>query len=242
MEVDEAIDVCLISPDFIPSWSGIGTYVVSLLRNLPDSIRVHLVTVKREIPGNPQKSEEHHNSELFNELNEKINIHFITRAKGTFLYHMRFQSACSSFVPTLCKDNDIDLIHSNFPVMSDIQVKMLRRLSMPNIATAHSTIEGQHFGVRRANMSFSSLQASDRANLMLYYPLKICELIYSRKTQYFITVSESTKRELQQYLSVSWKKIRTIHNGDDIERFSPDAGDGEAPSYIPSSRDRKSVV
>jgi glycosyltransferase involved in cell wall biosynthesis len=236
MEVDETLNVCLISPDFIPSWSGIGTYVISLLQNLPDSVRVHLVTVKREIPGSLRGREEHHNSELFNKLKDKTDIHFIARAKGTFFYHLKFQSACSSYVPILCKKNNIDLIHGNFPVMSDIQVKMFRRLSTPSVTTVHSTIEGQHFGVRKNCTSFSRLQASDMANLILYFPLKICEFIYSKKTQHFIAVSENMKRELQRYLRVKEEKIRTIHNGVDTERFSPDIGNGGALSYFPSDR------
>lgn len=239
IEVNETIDLCLVSPDFIPAWSGIGTYVVSLLQNLPENIRVHLVTVKREVPGSSQKSQELHGSEQFNRLSEKANIHFIARAKGTFLYHLKFQSACSSFIPTLCKDNNIDLIHSNFPVMSDIQVKLFRRLNIPNVTTVHSTIEGQHFGVRKANASFSRLQGSDMANLVLYYPLKICEFIYSKRTQHFATVSKSIKRELQQYLWVKEEKIRIIHNGVNVERFSPNVDD-EAPSYFP--RDKPVVL
>lgn len=230
------LNVCLISSDFFPVWSGIGTYLISLVRNLPNNVRIHVVTVKRENMGNSQNKNDPYKSPFFAELAKRADIHFISQAKGTFFYHYNFQSACRKFVPQLCKDFEIDLIHSNFPLMSDIQVKVLRKLRTPSVTTAHSTIEGQHLGVRRADMELSHLQMSDKANLLLYYPLKIFELIYVSKTRHFIAVSESIKKELVKHLKVNENRIETIHNGVDVKRFNPDYYSDSRPAYFPSNR------
>ncbi len=226
----------MISPDFIPIWSGIGTYVVSLLENLPKNIRVHLVTVKKGIPGSASHEEFVYNSDLFKRIKANVDIHFISDANDTFFYHLKFQSACLSYIPTLCKDHKIDLIHTHFPLMSDIQVKLLRGLDIPTVATVHSTIEGQHFGVKSANMRVSNMETSDIANLLLYYPLKFCELIYSRKISQFIAVSENIRQELIRYLNVPEKKIKTIYHGIDTNRFHPKAKLAKCPISLPSGR------
>jgi len=217
----ERINVCMISPDFLPVWSGIGAYTVSLLEKFPQNINVHLVTVKRELSGKflLKKSSD---ARILKKLEEKgIQFHFVSHAKGTFMYHLNFQLACLRAIPKICKKHDIDIIHTNFPLMSDIFVKMFKRTNIPAISTVQSTIDGQHFGVKAASLNISSLEKSDVANLLLFPPLKMCELFYVRRTPYFIAISKSVMRELMTYLGVPRERIHIIYHGVDTQRFRP---------------------
>jgi glycosyltransferase involved in cell wall biosynthesis len=220
MSLGETINICMISPDFIPIWSGIGSYTVSLLEQMPDDIQVHLVTVDRKISGAHASSNDA-SHEMLERLREKIHIRSISSASDTFAYHLNFQLACLKYVPSLCKKERIDMVHTNFPLMSDIFVKLLRRLDVSTLSTIQSTIDGQHKGVAEAKIGLKSLESSDLANLFLYYPLRILELLYVRKTQYFIAISKSIEEEISYWLNAEKDKIHLVHHGVNVERFSP---------------------
>ena len=36
--------ICMLAPEFIPVWGGVGTYIGELVRHLPKDIEVHVVT------------------------------------------------------------------------------------------------------------------------------------------------------------------------------------------------------
>lgn len=210
----------MISPDFIPVWSGIGAYTVSLLENIPKDVQIHLLTVKREIPHTSlRKSALQANEKVLKAIGKKVNIHYVSYARNTFSYNLNFQLACMKAVPKICEEHKIDLIHANFPLMSDIFVKLIRRIRIPSVATIQSTIDGQHFGVKNARTSIANLEQSDIANLLLYRPLRILELLYAWKTPYYIAISESIKREFTQFLGVEEHRIETIYHGVDTNFF-----------------------
>lgn len=91
----ETLRVCMISPDFIPVWSGIGAYTVSLLENLPKDVDVHLLTVKREIPRSSLRRDAlEANARAFEAIGKRVSIHFVSYAKNTFSYNLNFQLSC----------------------------------------------------------------------------------------------------------------------------------------------------
>ena len=208
------LKVCIISEDFIPVWSGIGTYLISLLRHVPKDFEIHLITARRRICGRPIETEKEDNA-LLNEIGQSVSIHYVSEISNNFLDHFKFQVACGGFVPELCKNEKIDIVHSNFPLMSDIAVKLFRKLKIPSIATVHSTIEGQHESVKKAHVGFNCLQTSDMANLMLSYPLGILERLYTRRTSHFIAVSNFVKNEIIKYFNIPPEKIKVIYHGVD---------------------------
>ncbi len=138
----ETLNICMVSPDFFPVWSGIGTYLIELVKNLPPNIKLHLVTVERErIPGSRKTDEDNANGSLA-AVKGKVVIHNIAKAKGTFSYHLGFQAACFKTIPKLIREERIDLLHTNFPLMSDIFLSIAKIVKVPKVATIHSTIEG----------------------------------------------------------------------------------------------------
>jgi len=230
------MNICMVSPDFLPIWSGIGTYTVSLLSNLSSDLDVNLITVKRQICKEKPNSEQEAQREILSQIEKKVKIHYVSSAKDTFFHHLNFQMKCAKAIPPLCRNEQIDLIHANFPLMSDIFAKIFMRLDVPTLSTVHSTIDGQHFGVRNAGIGISSLERSDKANLFLYYPLKLCELLYARCTSFFIAVSNSVREELINYVGVKAESIKTIYNGIDTQLFHPGKRESDNVEFIPSDR------
>ncbi len=213
------LKVCIVSQDFIPVWSGIGTYVISLLRHIPNDFEIHLVTARRKISGKILESSDCERK-LIHEIEKHVSIHYISEITDNFMDHLKFQIACARFVPELCKAEKIDIVHSNFPIMPDIAVKLFKSLKIPSITTVHSTIEGQHESVKKANVRFKSLQTSDMANLMLSYPLGILERLYTSRTSHFIAVSEFSKNELVRYFKIPENKIKVIYHGVEVSAQS----------------------
>ncbi len=231
----------MVSPDFFPVWSGIGTYLIELVKNLPPGIKLHLVTVDREsIPGSRKIAINVKNG-ILDEIKEKVTIHKISRAKGTFSYHLGFQVACLKTIPKLVREERIDLLHTNFPLMSDIFLDMAKVVKVPKVATIHSTIEGQHFGVQRANFGARHLEESDLANSLLYYPLRFGEKIVARNTKNFIAVSENIKNEFVHCIGIDGQRIRTIYNGVDIHHYCPEGKIEQVPGLV-ISKDRPIIL
>jgi glycosyltransferase involved in cell wall biosynthesis len=223
----------MVSPDFFPVWSGIGTYLIELVKNLPPSIKLHLVTVDRaSIPGSRKNVVDNVKNGNLDEIKGKVTIHNIAKAKGTFSYHLGFQAACFKKIPKLVREEKIDLLHTNFPLMSDIFLSMTKVVKIPKVATIHSTIEGQHFGVQRANFGAKNLEKSDLANSLLYYPLRFGEKIVAKDTKNFIAVSENIKNEFIHYMGIDSQRIRTIYNGIDINHYYPDGESEQIPGLI----------
>ncbi|MDH5266411.1 MAG: glycosyltransferase family 4 protein [Candidatus Bathyarchaeota archaeon] len=236
----ETINVCIVSPDFLPIWSGIGSYTVELIKHLPENIHIHLVTLRRTIRSG-KKSIELDDNSISSKLNKNLHIHYISEAKDTFLYHLNFQIACLRKIPQLHKQYQFDLLHSHFPLMSDVLLQLLKKNQIPpTISTVHTTIEGQHLGVEMArsfdrSIKLSELDRSEKANLLLYMPLKVYESLFLRNVHRLIAVSKFVKKELVNYLGVAEKRIGVIHNGVDTKTFSPKRLSkipGEAARYL----------
>jgi glycosyltransferase involved in cell wall biosynthesis len=232
----------MVSPDFFPVWSGIGTYLIELVKNLPPSIKLHLVTVDRErIRGSRKTAIDNVKNGSLDEVKGKVTIHNITKAKGTFSYHLGFQAACLKTIPKLVREERIDLLHTNFPLMSDIFLDMTKIVKAPKVATIHSTIEGQHFGVQRANFGARNLEESDLANSLLYYPLRFGEKIVARNTKNFIAVSENIKNEFIHCMGIDCQRIRTIYNGVDVHHYCPEGKSEQVPGLV-ISKDRPIIL
>ena len=84
--------ICMLAPDFLPTWSGVGTYIVELIKHLNQDIEVHVVTFTRKGFNDKDKSTVDYNfSEIFG---SNVHIHLIGIASDTFLYNARFQYDC----------------------------------------------------------------------------------------------------------------------------------------------------
>jgi len=77
--------ICLISPEFLPIWSGVGSYVVGLVENLPNDIEIHLVTVRRKIVTSEGRLDVP--NKILDRFGCNLKVHHVSEAHNTFLYH-----------------------------------------------------------------------------------------------------------------------------------------------------------
>lgn len=216
------IEVChlklgIIAPEFLPIWGGVSSHIVELVKSLPKDIDIHVITLDKQIPGtNYILSEE----EMKNEFDRELDIHILTKATDSFLYNAKFQYACNKHVPQIVEEYGLDLIHSHFPHMSDLFLK-LKGYDMPIITTTHTTLAGQEKGIKESGMGFSQLENAEKYNIVLAPLLKKIEKIYLNKSNNLISVSNWLKDILINEYSLSSDLVNVIPNGVDYNRFVP---------------------
>ena len=211
--------MCLLTSEFLPNWGGVGTYCIELARALANKVEVHVVTLGREEKGKLIYSKE----DMQDFFNGKIEVHLLTTcpADDTFFYNAKMQLAAYKKLHKIAEEYNFDLIHSNFPQMPDLLLKIGRKISIPSITTIHTTIRGQKDGIISSGLSFFKMDLSEKCTLLLYPALTLAELLYLRESREFITVSNWMKGILKKnYPFIS--KLHVIHNGVDSTRFIPE--------------------
>lgn len=209
----------MLAPEFLPVWGGVGTYIVELVKHMPSSVEIHVVTPFRESIGqNKVSSNEYDFSSYFG---DNVHIHFISRASDTFFYNAFFQYAVARYVPKLVKEEKIDLIHSHTAHMPDILLSS-KNLNLPIVTTIHTTIRGQRQGTKSSGMNFSELEFSEKMTFLAYPFLRLVEDFYFVKDRYYITASNWMKEQIIKEYPKLGGKIFVIHNAVNTELFSPD--------------------
>lgn len=211
--------MCLLTSEFLPNWGGVGSYCIELARALADKVELHVVTLGRKEKGKLVYSKE----DIHDFFNGKMKVHFLTTcpAKDTFFYNAKMQLAAYKKLPKIAEEYDFDLIHSNFPQMPDLLLKIGRKNCIPSISTIHTTIKGQKDGIMSSGLPFSKMDLSEKCTLLLYPALRLAEQLYLQESREFVTVSNWMKRILKKnYPSIS--KLHVIHNGVDSKRFIPE--------------------
>ena len=211
--------ICMLAPEFLPVWGGVGTYTVELVRHLPKDVEVHVVTPLRDGFGREKISTSDY---VFSEyFGRNVHIHFVCKASDTFIYNAKFQYACLKHVPKLVKEENLDLIHSHMAQMPDLLLQF-RRLHVPVVTTIHTTIQGQRRGTKSSGMEFWSLEFSEKLTYLTYPFLHLAETVYLSKERYYTTVSRWMKEQIvRQYPKIDSSLISVIPNSVDTNRFSP---------------------
>jgi glycosyltransferase involved in cell wall biosynthesis len=221
--------VCMLAPEFLPAWGGVGTYIVELVRHLPKSVEVHVVAPMREGFGKDKISTSDYDFSKYFEDN--VHVHFVCKANDTFFYNAKFQYACLRYVPKLVKKEKIDIIHSHTAHMPDLLLQF-KKLGVPTVTTIHTTIQGQRQGTKSSGMRFWDLEFSEKMTYLAYPFLRLAERIYFSKGRYYITVSKWMKEQVvKQYPRINPSLIYVIYNSVDVEKFSPNT------DKSPSERD-----
>lgn len=219
------IKVCLLATEFLPNWGGVGTYCIELAKALADKVELHVVTLGRKEKGKLVYSKE----DIQDFFDGRIQAHLLTTspASDTFYYNAKMQFAVLRKLGRMAKEYHFDLVHSNFPQMADLLLKIKGGLSLPSITTIHTTIKGQKDGIISSGQSFFKMDLSEKSTLLLYPGLRIAEELYLRRSKEFITVSNWMKRVLEKnYPRMS--NLHVVPNGVDAEVFVPrgqDSGD-----------------
>lgn len=189
----------VITPEFLPIWGGAGTYIVDLVRHLPEYVDVHVVTPLREGFGKSRSKKPYSSfSEYFG---SNVHVHFVCEAQDTFFYNARFQLACMRYVPELVRKEKIDLVHVCHH-MAALTLEM-RKSKVPMVTTIHNTIKDQRDGTRLSGAAFSSLEFSERATYLSYPLLRMVEMAYFLKPRLYITVSKWMRQHLQETCHVA---------------------------------------
>ena len=213
--------LCMLAPEFLPVWGGVGTYIVELIRHLSPDIEIHVVTPKRECLGK-DKNVSSSNYDLSEYFGSNVHVHYVCTANDTFVYNAKFQYACQKYVPKLVKDQHIDLVHSHTAHMPDLLLQF-KRLNVPTVTTIHTTIQGQRQGTQNSGMGFRNLEFSEKLTYLTYPFLSLAENVYfSKNGRYYITVSNWMKDQIiSQYPKINTTSVSVIHNSVDTQLFSP---------------------
>ena len=131
--------VCILTPEFLPAWGGVGTYAYNLARGLQDRAEVHVLTGAAAPP-------------RVDEDLEGVQVHpaFPGGNSRHEVSPFRFQAAVFRRLPRLARRYGFDIVHANHAYMSDLLVR-LRRRSAATVVTVHTTLETQVGGTARAS-------------------------------------------------------------------------------------------
>ena len=113
--------VCILTPEFLPAWGGIGTYTYNLARGLRDRAEVHVLTGA----ANPEYAEL-----------DGVRVHHALPGDGLRAptSPFRFQAAVFRRLPRLAKTYGFDIVHANHAYMSDL-LSRLRGNRTPTVVT-----------------------------------------------------------------------------------------------------------
>ena len=207
--------LAFLAPEFLPTWGGVGIYSVELIKNLckDKDLDIHVITPKRGPNYDPAKI-----SKFFD---NKITIHNISKANDGFFYNFMFQLSVLKNFQKLNKKHKFDIVHSaNLVHMPDIYLKF-KKIGIPSVTTVHTTLKSQSHvnGKRKLEKGYCKKSMVERMTVMYYPVIKILEKIYLRRTTNLITVSNWIKGFVKG--KNNSQNIKLIHNGVDINRFSP---------------------
>jgi len=213
--------ICMLAPEFLPTLSGVGTYIIELVRHLPKETEIHVLTPWRVAVGSSTVSTSDYDFSKY--FGSNIKVHFISKASDMFVYNFSFQYACSRIVPKLVKEEGIEIIHSHTAHMPDLLLQF-RKIKIPIVTTIHTTIAGQREGTKKSGLSFSNLASSEQWTYFTYPFLRMAENIYFLRKRNYITVSNWMKMQVEKKYPLLNNSVGVIHNAIDTACYSPGRG------------------
>jgi glycosyltransferase involved in cell wall biosynthesis len=207
----------MLAPEFIPIRGGVGTYIVELIKNMPNDVEIHVLTPKPIGVGDIDKSVDL--KMIKRSLLDRITLHYLGTAKDDFFYNFKFQLNCFRTIPNLIKKYDIDIIHSE-SALPDLFLNP-RKVNIPIVTTIHTTITDEINFAKSANSHFFDLTNSERFLILLGPILKALETIYYGGDRKYITVSKWMKDHvINDFRHIDSDRMSVIHNGVDPTRFN----------------------
>ena len=194
--------ICMLAPEFLSNWGGVGTYIVELIKHLPEDFEIIVIT--------PDRGEANAGY-----LHNHLKVIKTSKAGDTFIYNLKFQYSCLRKVPELVKKEEIDVIHSHTAHMPDLLLSF-KKLDIPIVTTVHSTIKLQRRGTKMAT-SFWNAEFSEKMTYLLYPFLRLAEKFYFSHERKYITVSKWMKNYLEQEYNLDG--VEVIYNSVDTDFF-----------------------
>ena len=217
-EIMEDLTLCMFAPEFFPIWGGTGSYTIELVKSLPKNVNVHVITLKRDIPGSFSGTYRN-DSDVDKILDRFIQIHYVSTSEETFFYNLSFQLACFRKFPSLHRKYHFNIVHSHLVHMPDVFLKLFYRIKVPTILTLHGTAQTLWEDAMRARL-FGGLEASEKYVLRFYPFIRLLEQDYVKHISRFIAVSKATAKIALNYLNLKKEVIDVIYNAVDTRVFS----------------------
>lgn len=198
------VNVCFITPEYIPIMGGIGSYVYYLSNILANYRNLVYIVTKGY-------------SEEEKKLCDKIWVFRLKTFKTPLLELVLFYRLSSKKLMEINKKFSIDIAHVNLPLVPSFAVP--KNLGEALVATVHSTWKGENEALKHE--SFSELNTNEKIVRSCNQILKFFEYKLLKRSDEIIAVSKYTKKELLENYDLNANKISVIYNGVDVNKFKP---------------------
>jgi glycosyltransferase involved in cell wall biosynthesis len=220
----EKLNVCFVTPEYFPISGGTGAYVYYLSHSLQKlGHNVHVVA------RDEQDSERTING---------IQVHYIKGVGNALTRYWRFARSASKKIEALNKQNGIDIIHANLPLVPSFAIP--KDSAKAIVCAVHSTWKGEAMVTKRDNPK--ELNPNEKSMLRFNFVLRSCEKKLMKRSDALIAVSKYTVDELTDLYGIDKNKIHVIYNGVDIERFKPRPNRAELRQEFGLETDQKVVL
>lgn len=201
------MNICFITPEYYPISGGTGSYVYYLSKMLVKRDNSVFIVTK----GNKYKKEY---------ISTNLGIMQIRVSEIPLIGPLLFFRRSGESLKELEMNFPVDVAHANLPLIPSFAIP--KGFGKTLISTVHSTWEGEAKALEKE--PFGRLNVNEKVVRCFKYVLKFFEHRLLKRSDMIIAVSEFTKREiLKNYGDVPSGKIKVIHNGVDVEKFSPAA-------------------
>jgi glycosyltransferase involved in cell wall biosynthesis len=206
--------VCLLTPEFLPSWGGIGTYAYTLAKGLRDRAEIHVVTSRASLHEQAEQGI------------DGVQVHALPSHSNQTagVSSIRFQIAVGKHLPRLAREHGFDIVHANHAQMSDLLAR-LRRMPARRVVTVHTTVGTQLEGTLGAG-SGPVASGAEQAVLRHRRLLRILERGYLRRSKSLIFVSRWVRDRALRQCGIHPKRSQVVRNAVDLQMFQPRDGCG----------------
>ncbi len=206
--------VCLLTPEFLPMWGGVGAYTYNLATQLRDEVELHVLTAENGMGKDetliPDGVQVH-----------SIPLNGVSPEKTPFAFQLGVRRA----LPRLARKHGFDIVHTNHAYMSDLLLR--NHKATPTVLTVHTTLDTQSSGTRKAGNGAPS-QALE-GNILRWRPLlSQLERYYLRRRSSIIFVSRWVRDRTVSRYGVHPRHATVVPNGVDTAMFSPNGGSSKA--------------
>ncbi|MCW4053361.1 MAG: glycosyltransferase family 4 protein [Candidatus Bathyarchaeota archaeon] len=198
------VEVCFLSPEYLPLSGGTGAYVYYLSNELMKL-------------GNSASVVTGYNESRDVKINEQHQIFFIKSIKAPVIKSFLFAAAASRKLNQLRGSFPVDVAHVNLPLVPSFAVPS--GFGKTLVSTVHSTWKGEAEAIK--DEPYSRLNSNEKFMVSFNWLLRFFEERMLERSNRIIAVSDFTRRELLQYYKVKEAKICVIHNGVDVDKFKP---------------------
>jgi glycosyltransferase involved in cell wall biosynthesis len=200
------VNVCFLSPEYLPLSGGTGAYVYYLSNEL---IKL----------GNSASIVTGYNESIEVKISEQHRIFFIKSMKAPVVKSFLFAAVAQQKLRSLRGSFPVDVAHVNLPLIPSFAVP--NGFGKTLVSTVHSTWKGEAEAIR--SEPYTRLNSNEKFMVSFNWLLRFFEERMLERSNRLIAVSDFTRRELLQYYKVKEAKIRVIHNGVDVNKFKPAA-------------------